>query len=313
MKIAFIFPGQGSQSVGMMGELYSQHEVVRDTFGEASEALGLDLWNLVANGPEEQLNQTHNTQPAMLVSGAACWRIWQEQGGPSASYLAGHSLGEYTALTCAGVIDFSDAVKLVAERGKLMQSAVSEGTGAMAAILGLEDDAVRQVCEDSAEGQVVQAVNFNSPGQVVIAGHADAVDRAIGKAKEAGAKRALKLPVSVPSHCELMKPAAEQLGVYMQKLAFNVPVTPVIHNVSAATADSTDAVKQSLVEQLYQPVLWVDSVRNMSADGVTHMIEMGPGKVLTGLSKRIDKSVNTLPVYDSSTLEKALQETREES
>jgi [acyl-carrier-protein] S-malonyltransferase len=313
MKIAFIFPGQGSQSVGMMGELYSQHEVVRDTFGEASEALGLDLWDLVANGPDEQLNQTQNTQPAMLVSGTACWRVWQEQGGASASYLSGHSLGEYTALTCAGVIEFSDAVKLVAERGKLMQSAVPEGTGAMAAVLGLEDDAVRQVCQDSADGQVLQAVNFNSPGQVVIAGHAEAVERAIGRAKEAGAKRALKLPVSVPSHCELMKPAAEQLGVYMQKLAFNDPVTPVIHNVSAATADSIDAIKQSLVEQLYQPVLWVDSVRNMSADGVTHMIEMGPGKVLTGLSKRIDKSVNTIPVYDSASLEKALQETREES
>ena len=194
-----------------------------------------------------------------------------------------------------------------------MQSAVPEGTGAMAAVLGLEDDAVRQVCQDSADGQVLQAVNFNSPGQVVIAGHAEAVERAIGRAKEAGAKRALKLPVSVPSHCELMKPAAEQLGVYMQKLAFNDPVTPVIHNVSAATADSIDAIKQSLVEQLYQPVLWVDSVRNMSADGVTHMIEMGPGKVLTGLSKRIDKSVNTIPVYDSASLEKALQETREES
>jgi [acyl-carrier-protein] S-malonyltransferase len=311
MSIAFIFPGQGSQSVGMMRELYHQHEVVRDTFAEASETLGMDLWSLVSDGPEEDLNQTHNTQPAMLVSGTACWRLWQEQGGPAASYMAGHSLGEYTALTCAGVIEFEDAVKLVAERGRLMQSAVPAGVGAMAAVLGLDDDAVRQVCADSAENQVLQAVNFNSPGQVVIAGQAEAVDRAIEKAKEAGAKRALKLPVSVPSHCELMKPAAEQLGHYMKSLTFNEPVTPVIHNVSAAMVNSTDDIKQSLVEQLYQPVLWVDSIRAMAADGVTHMIEMGPGKVLAGLGKRIDKTVKTLPVFDLASMDKALQETKE--
>ena len=309
--IAFIFPGQGSQSVGMMSELYGQHEVVRDTFAEASEALGMDLWALVSSGPEDELNQTHNTQPAMLVSGTACWRLWQEQGGPTASYLAGHSLGEYTALTCAGVIEFVDAVRLVSERGKLMQSAVPAGTGAMAAVLGLDDDAVKQVCVDSADGQVVQAVNFNSPGQVVIAGQVEAVERAIEQAKSAGARRALKLPVSVPSHCDLMKPAAEQLSQYMQSLPFNDPVTPVVHNVSASTADSIAAIKQILAKQLYQPVLWVDTIKNMSANGVTHMLEMGPGKVLTGLGKRIDKSITTLPVLDQASLEKALEETRE--
>ena len=310
MNIAFVFPGQGSQSVGMMSDLYEKFEIVRDTFGEASQALGKDLWALVSQGPEDELNQTHNTQPAMLVSGVACWRAWQEQGGVNASFLAGHSLGEYSALTCAGVIDLPDAVKLVARRGELMQSAVPAGVGAMAAILGLDDDAVREVCTQSAAGQVLQAVNYNSPGQVVIAGHAEAVDRAIDNAKGAGAKRALKLPVSVPSHCDLMKPAAEKLDEYMHSLAFQEPVTPVIHNVSAAIAATAD-IRQALVEQLYRPVLWVDSVNAMKAQGVTHIIEMGPGKVLTGLLKRIDKSVTTLPVFDSTSLEKALLETKE--
>lgn len=306
MKLAFVFPGQGSQSIGMMAELYDAHEIVRDTFGEASDALGIDLWTLISNGPEEQLNQTHNTQPAMLVSGVASWRVWQENGGIDAALMAGHSLGEYSALTCAGVMDLADAVKLVAQRGRLMQEAVPDGVGAMAAVLGLDDDAVRKVCDDSAEGQVLQAVNYNTPGQVVIAGNAEAVDRAIVNAKDAGAKRALKLPVSVPSHCDLMRPAADKLGEYLQSMEFSEPTTPVIHNVSAQVVDSVEQMKQSLVEQLYQPVLWVDSVRAIASAGVTTMIEMGPGKVLTGLNKRIDKSVNTLPVFDSASLEKAL-------
>ena len=306
MKLAFVFPGQGSQSIGMMAELYDAHEIVRDTFGEASDALGIDLWTLISNGPEEQLNQTHNTQPAMLVSGVASWRVWQENGGIDAALMAGHSLGEYSALTCAGVMDLADAVKLVAQRGRLMQEAVPDGVGAMAAVLGLDDDAVRKVCDDSAEGQVLQAVNYNTPGQVVIAGNAEAVDRAIVNAKDAGAKRALKLPVSVPSHCDLMRPAADKLGEYLQSMEFSEPTTPVIHNVSAQVVDSVEQMKQSLVEQLYQPVLWVDSVRAIASAGVTTMIEMGPGKVLTGLNKRIDKTVNTLPVFDSASLEKAL-------
>lgn len=311
MKLAFVFPGQGSQSVGMLSELYDAHQIIRDTFGEASEALGMDLWSLIANGPEEQLNQTDNTQPAMLVSGVSCWRLWQEMGGANATLMAGHSLGEYTALTCAGVLELADAVKLVAERGRLMQAAVPAGVGAMAAVLGLEDEAVRQVCLDSAEGQVLQAVNYNSPGQVVIAGNTEAIDRAIDKAKEAGARRALKLPVSVPSHCDLMQPAAEQLSEYMKSVTFSEATTPVVHNVSASQADSADEMKQALIKQLHQPVQWVDSVKAMISTGVTQMIEMGPGKVLTGLNKRIDKSVSTLPVFDTASLGKALEATKE--
>jgi len=308
MKISFIFPGQGSQSVGMMAALYDEFSVVRETFGEASEALAFDLWSLVQNGPEERLNQTDNTQPAMLTSGVACWRAWQERDGANASLLAGHSLGEYSALVSAGVIEFADAVKLVAERGRLMQAAVPAGEGAMAAILGLDDDTVRAVCtENSTESQVVQAVNFNAPGQVVIAGNTAAVERAIEKARAAGAKRALKLPVSVPSHCDLMKPAAEKLGVFMQDLAFSDPVTPVIQNVSASICEGEAGIRQALIGQLYQPVLWVDTVRSMAESGITHMIEMGPGKVLTGLNKRIDNSLNTLPVFDMDSLNKAIE------
>lgn len=309
MKIAIIFPGQGSQSVGMLTELYDDHEVVRDTFAEASEVLGRDLWSLITNGPEEELNRTENTQPAMLVSGVACWRTWQE-GGQAASLMAGHSLGEYTALVCAGVIEFADAVSLVAERGRLMQSAVVDGAGAMAAILGLDDDTVRSVCADSAEDAIVQAVNFNAPGQVVIAGNTEAVDRAIGNAREVGAKRAIKLPVSVPSHCDLMKPAAEKLGKFMQGIRFSAPTTTVLHNVNAASCADEAGIKQALVNQLHQPVLWADTIKVMVDQGITDVIEVGPGKVLTGLNKRIDKSLTALPVFDSASLNKALEQIR---
>lgn len=312
MKIAILFPGQGSQSVGMLSGLYDDHEIVRDTFSEASEALKLDLWSLIAKGPEEELNRTENTQPAMLASGVACWRLWQESGGETASLMAGHSLGEYTALVCAGVIEFSDAIKLVAERGRLMQSAVADGAGAMAAVLGLDDDTVRSICTDSAEGEVVQAVNFNSPGQVVIAGDTTAVDRTIENARAAGAKRAIKLPVSVPSHCDLMKPAAEKLGEYMQGIAFSAPTTTVLHNVHAAACADEAGIKQALVSQLHQPVLWADTIKAMVAQGVTHAIEVGPGKVLTGLNKRIDKSLTALSVFDPASLDKALEQIRGE-
>lgn len=306
MTIAFVFPGQGSQSVGMMSAFYEASDTVRDTFGEASEALGFDLWKLVSEGPEEQLNQTDNTQPAMLASGVACWRAWNEAGGSDASVMAGHSLGEYTALCCAGVIEFADAIKLVAERGRLMQSAVPPGVGAMAAVLGLDDDAVRAVCEKAADGHVLQAVNYNSPGQVVIAGNAEAVERAITVAKDAGARRALKLPVSVPSHCDLMQPAAMALGAYMQNLVFAEPITPVLHNVSATVSGDADEAKDALVRQLYSPVLWVDTVNNLLGQGVTGIIEMGPGKVLTGLNKRINKGVGSMAVFDPASMDKAL-------
>ncbi len=308
MKIAFVFPGQGSQSVGMMREFYQSSEAVKDTFDEASESLGFDLWSLISSGPEPDLNQTDNTQPAMLVSGVACWRVWNEAGGTSAEIMAGHSLGEYTALCCAGALEFTQAVKLVAERGRLMQSAVPSDAGAMAAILGLEDAAVRRICADVAEDQIAQAVNYNAPGQVVIAGNAEAIDRAIIRAKEIGARRALKLAVSVPSHCNLMKSAAKSLGDYMKSVLFSKPLIPVLHNVSASSCATASEINQVLIKQLYCPVLWADTVKAIVDSGITHIIEMGPGRVLAGLNKRIDRSLNSLAVYDPASLEKVLAE-----
>ena len=305
--LSFVFPGQGSQAVGMLAELAGAYPLVGDTFAEASAALGLDLWRLVQEGPAEELNLTHNTQPAMLAAGVAVWRVWQQQGGVQPAYLAGHSLGEYTALVAGGAIEFADAVRLVAERGRLMQAAVPEGTGAMAAILGLDDDQVRAACAQAAAGEVVEAVNFNSPGQVVIAGHAGAVARAVEAAKAAGAKRAVTLPVSVPSHCALMRPAAERLAQRLASMAVRVPQIPVLHNVDVAVASTPDAVRDRLARQLHSPVRWAETVRRLAAEGVTLIVEAGPGKVLAGLNKRIDKNLESVAAYDPTSLAAALE------
>ncbi|MCK8516494.1 ACP S-malonyltransferase [Methylonatrum kenyense] len=306
-KTAFVFPGQGSQSLGMLADLAAAHPLVQRTFAEASDALELDLWTLVQDGPEDELNRTDLTQPAMLTAGVAVWRVWQDQGGATPLWMAGHSLGEYTALVCAEALSFADAVKLVAERGRFMQDAVPTGEGAMAAILGLDDDTVRQVCAAAANGEVVDAVNFNAPGQVVIAGGAAAVERAVAAAREAGAKRAVTLPVSVPSHCELMRPASERLAERLASVQIAMPVTPVLHNVDAATAKDPDAIRDRLARQLHCPVRWVETVQNLAKNQIGTLIECGPGKVLSGLGKRIDRSLNSLPIVDSASLEKALQ------
>lgn len=312
-KLAFVFPGQGSQSMGMLAELAAAHAEVGQTFAEASERLGYDLWALVQEGPEEKLNNTRYTQPAMLASGIAVWRVWNAAGGVQPGVMAGHSLGEYSALVAAGVLDFADAIELVERRGALMQEAVPEGVGAMAAILGLDDDAVRDVCAAcTSDDALVSAVNFNAPGQVVIAGNSEAVDKAVDAAKEAGAKRAVKLPVSVPSHCALMKPAADGLAVAMSELDFGTATIPVLHNVDAATHNSDETIRMALAEQLYQPVLWVDTINNMAAQGATHVVECGPGKVLTGLCKRIDRSLKNLALFSPETLA-AVQESLNES
>ncbi|HHH36017.1 MAG TPA: [acyl-carrier-protein] S-malonyltransferase [Gammaproteobacteria bacterium] len=305
-KLAFVFPGQGSQSVGMLAELARAYPVVEETFAQASAVLAYDLWRLVQQGPAEELNRTDHTQPAMLASGVAVWRVWRELGGSMPAVMAGHSLGEYTALVCAGALDFATAVNLVTERGRFMQEAVPAGEGAMAAILGLEDDAVRALCAEVAQGRVLEAVNFNSPGQVVIAGHADAVARAIEAAPAAGAKRAVALPVSVPSHCRLMTPAAERLGELLATVDLRSPEVPVINNVDVADEDHPGRIRDALVRQLHSPVRWVETIRAMAARGVTTLVECGPGKVLAGLNRRIDRSLTTLPVYDPLTLQAAL-------
>ena len=297
-KIAFVFPGQGSQSIGMLGQLAGEYPSVRQTFEEASDALGLDLWNLVSEGPESDLNQTQNTQPALLAAGVSVWRVWEQQGIASPVIMAGHSLGEYSALVSAGAIEFADGIRLVAERGRLMQEAVPEGTGAMAAILGLEDQAVIDVCAASAAEQVVEAVNFNSPGQVVIAGHKEAVARAVEAAKAAGARRAVELPVSVPSHCDLMRPAAEKLAEELKNIPVTAPGIPVLHNVSVSAESDPDMIRKRLVEQLYSPVRWVETIRAMKQEGIGHIVEAGPGKVLTGLMRRIDRDLDASALFD---------------
>lgn len=291
-KTAFVFPGQGSQSVGMLNELVAASDVVKATFAEASDALGYDLWQLIEQGPAEQLNQTDKTQPALLASSVAIWRHYLAQNGAKPVVMAGHSLGEYSALTCAGVLQFADALKLVKARGEYMQQAVPAGTGAMFAIIGLDDDKIVEICAAEAKGEVVSAVNFNSPGQVVIAGNADAVKRAGDACKAAGAKRALPLPVSVPSHCALMEPAAIKLKEQLDTLTLSAPQIPVINNVDVTAETEGDAIKNALVRQLYSPVRWTETVQKMAADGIEQLVEVGPGKVLTGLTKRIDKSLS---------------------
>ena len=292
-SLAFVFPGQGSQSLGMLAELGTQQSLIRDTFGEASDALGYDLWALAQQGPEERLNETDKTQPAILTASIALWRLWQAEGGPSPAFVAGHSLGEYSALVAAGAIGFVDAVRLVERRGQLMQQAVPVGQGGMAAILGLEDADVLSACAEAAQGDVVSAVNFNAPGQVVIAGSAAAVERAIEACKARGAKRAMPLPVSVPSHCALMRPAAEQFAEAVNGLAWQAPRIPLVQNVTAAVPADLDVLRRDLLAQLYSPVRWVESVVHMAGQGVTDLVECGPGKVLAGLNKRCVKGINT--------------------
>ncbi|MET0109673.1 MAG: ACP S-malonyltransferase [Candidatus Thiodiazotropha sp.] len=306
-SFGIVFPGQGSQSVGMLSELAAAHPIVGQTFAEATDALGYDLWELVQNGPNDALNQTTKTQSAMLAAGVSVWRVWLEQGGAKPQIMAGHSLGEYTALVCADAIEFPDAVRLVAERGRFMQEAVPEGSGGMAAILGLDDDQVKTVCVEAASGDVIEAVNFNSPGQVVIAGHKEAVDRACILAKEAGAKRALPLPVSVPSHCALMKPAAERLAQLLDEVGISQPTVPVIHNASVAVAKDAESIRKQLAAQLYSPVRWVETVQMMATSGISSLFEAGPGKVLAGLTKRIDRGLVGLPVFDAKSLMQALE------
>ncbi|HCD14060.1 MULTISPECIES: ACP S-malonyltransferase [Shewanella] len=301
-NFAFVFPGQGSQAVGMLADLAEGYPVVTETFREASEVLGYDLWQLVQQGPAETLNETDKTQPALLSASVALYRAWQAAGKAAPSVMAGHSLGEYSALVCAGVLKFTDAVKLVELRGKLMQQAVPAGTGAMFAIIGLDNDAIAKACEDSAEGAVVSPVNYNSPGQVVIAGEKNAVERAAAACKAAGAKMAVALPVSVPSHCALMKPAADKLATALGDIEFSQPQIPVINNADVAQPQDAADIRDALVRQLYSPVRWTETVEAMAAMGVTELYEVGPGKVLTGLCKRINKSLTAKAVNDAASL-----------
>ena len=309
-KFAMVFPGQGSQTVGMLKDLADNYPIVKSTFAEASEVLGYDLWALIQTGPAEELNKTWQTQPALLASSVAIYRVWQSENGSEPDFMAGHSLGEYSALVCAGVIDFKDAIKLVELRGKLMQEAVPNGTGAMYAIIGLDNDSIRLACEQAAQGQVVAPVNFNSPGQVVIAGNKEAVERAGALCKEAGAKRALPLAVSVPSHCALMRPAADKLASTLNSITFNAPKFAVINNVDVKVESAADNIKAALIAQLYSPVRWTETVEEMANQGVTLLVEMGPGKVLTGLTKRIVDTLSGCAVNDKASLDAALEITK---
>jgi len=315
MSLAFVFPGQGSQSPGMLGALAAAEPVVEATFAEASAVLGYDLWRLCQHGPEAELGSTEKTQPAMLAAGVAVWRAWRRHEGPRPVAMAGHSLGEYTALVCSGAIDFAAAVDLVRFRGQVMQQAVPLGQGAMAAILGLEDDALAAACREAEQGEVVEPVNFNAPGQVVIAGHASAVARAIEAAKARGAKRAVLLPVSVPSHSRLMLGAAERLAERLASVDVRMPDVAAVYTVDVRTHASADGIRQALKEQLFRPVRWADTVRAMLASGVTTLVECGPGKVLTSLNRRIERrpELAMLAVEDPQGLAAALAACRERS
>jgi [acyl-carrier-protein] S-malonyltransferase len=320
MTVAFVFPGQGSQSVGMLSQLAAAEPLVQETFAEASAVLGYDLWQLCQQGPEELLGATERTQPAMLTAGVATWRVWRKHGGPMPSAMAGHSLGEYSALVCSGALDFKTAVALVQFRGQAMQAAVPAGQGAMAAILGLEDADVEAACAEAAQGEVVQAANFNSPGQVVIAGGAAAVDRAIEVLKAKGAKRAIKLPVSVPSHSALMQPAAERFAEKLQSIQFAQPQVKDIYTVDVRTHQDAAGIREALVQQLVKPVRWTETVRAILAGGakassVKAVVECGPGKVLTGLNRRIEKNkdIAMQAIEDSESLQQALASCRSQS
>ncbi|MCC7412799.1 MAG: ACP S-malonyltransferase [Gammaproteobacteria bacterium] len=309
MSLAIVFPGQGSQSVGMLAALAESEPAVRETFREASQALGYDLWKLVQIGPEDKLAQTERTQPVMLTAGVAVWRAWRNMGGSDPLLFAGHSLGEYTALVCAGSLKFADAVRLVAARGRFMQEAVPIGSGAMAAIMGLDDASVERLCAASASAEeIVTCANYNAPGQVVIAGHVAAVDRAISAAGGAGAKRAVRLPVSAPFHCSLMQPAAARLAEALAGVQVTSPRVAVVHNVDARTRSEPDQIRAALVEQAWKPVRWVQCVRNIFDEGVTRVYEFGPGKVLAGLCKRIERGLDSVAVYDADTLTRACDE-----
>ncbi len=304
-KLAFVFPGQGSQSVSMLSE-FEENDIVRATFEEASKALGYDLWQLIASGPAEKLNQTNFTQPALLTASVALWRVWQAESKVVPDVMAGHSLGEYSALVCAGVFSLADAVVLVEKRGEFMQSCVPDGVGAMAAVIGLVDEDIISACQKAKDGQVVSAVNFNSPGQVVIAGHKEAVARAAELCKAAGAKRVLPLPVSVPSHCALMSDAAAKLATELEKVTFNSPTISVVNNVDVAKETTAAAIKSALVKQLYSPVRWSETISQLSADGIEKIVEVGPGKVLQGLNKRINKAISTVSLNTIDTLQQAI-------
>ena len=313
MSLGFVFPGQGSQSVGMLAAMAADYTDVERTFSEASEALGFDLWRLVQNGPADSLNETTNTQPAMLVAGVAVWRVWQSCGGPLPDYVAGHSLGEYTALVCAQAIEFKEAVQLVADRGRFMQEAVPIGEGAMAAIIGLDDNAVRQVCEQAAVGEILALVNYNAPGQIVVAGSTAAVERVVDQAKSAGARRAILLPVSGPFHSALMHPAAERMAERLQKTEIRNPQIPVIHNSHVEMETKPAAIRNALVQQIESPVRWVETIQKMMALGVDTLVECGPGKVLAGLNRRIACDAQSLAVSDSDSLATVLSAMAEDA